>query len=270
MDAVDASIALLRVLKTKLKEENQSRLIVQHAYADFERIPDGALNSLFLIGIEPHHVVGTEQKNAADMKLCIDVMSTLYTRSDIKTFYLMAGDRDYIPVLRELEEHARTVNVVAFRRQTSGDLLKIIGEENYLDATELIESAIRVQMVEPTSHTPSTVPNRSNQKPTHALILPDYPSVDFKDEVKVQDQYMYAAINVLMKHFEGKQEVWVSPFLRRLRDELPELEDWERKELITDLVEVGAIKVEKRRGEPNDYSVIIVNWNHTDIRELVS
>lgn len=275
MDAADACISVLRSLQKRVRDERAEKCIVQHAYADFERVQDGALNSLFLMGIEPHHVVGTEQKNAADMKLCIDAMTTLYTRPDVTTFYLMAGDRDYIPVIRHLEEHGREVMVVAFRKQTSGDLLKIVGE-GYWDATDLIEPSTRTVMVEPITQTPMPKKKAGAQAAVKTttvasppLPLPEYPASEFSDPHTIDDQYVYNALIILMENFQDKPEVWVSPYLHRLRDGLPELEDWERKHLINDLVDSGAVKVEKRRGEPNDYSVLLVNWNHPDVRELV-
>lgn len=271
MDPVDASVSILRSLQKKVKEERSERCIIQHSYADFERIPS-AQNPLALMGIEPHHVVGTDQKNAADMKLCIDAMSTLYTRQDVRTFYLMAGDRDYIPLIRHLAEHAREVIVVAFRKQTSGDLLKVVGDDSYWDAEKMIESSIRVQMVEPENVVakPKAVAAAAHKVPvTPPPPHEEYPTVEFAPIKTIDDQYVYNALVILMENFQDKPEVWISPFLHRLRDGLTELEDWERKHLISDLEKAGAVKVEKRRGEPNDYSVLMVNWDHPDVRSLI-
>lgn len=270
MDPVDASISILRSLQQKVKVDRSERSIIQHSYADFERIPS-AQNPLALMGIEPHHVVGTDQKNAADMKLCIDAMSTLYTRHDVRTFYLMAGDRDYIPLIRHLVEHGREVIVVAFRKQTSGDLLKVVGDDCYWDAERLIDSTIRVQMVEPITVAPKPKAIMATAKAVVAPPAPEpeYPPAEFATAKSIDDQYVYNALVILMENFQDKPEVWISPYLHRLRDGLTELEDWERKHLLQDLVDVGAVKVEKRRGEPNDYSVLVVNWDHPDVRALV-
>jgi hypothetical protein len=63
-------------------------------------------------------------------------------------------------------------------------------------------------------------------------------------------------------------EIWASPFLRRLTDVLPELPDWERRQLLTHLRDAGAVRIEKREGEPHPFSVILVNYQHPDVREL--
>jgi len=67
----------------------------------------------------------------------------------------------------------------------------------------------------------------------------------------------------------GTPEIWASPFLRRLTDVLPELPDWERRQLLTQLRDDGAVRIEKREGEPHAFSVIIVNYQHPDVRELL-
>jgi len=71
--------------------------------------------------------------------------------------------------------------------------------------------------------------------------------------------------------FAGQQatpEIWASPFLRRLTDVLPELPDWERRQLLSHLRDAGALRLEKREGEPHPFSVIIINYQHPDVQDL--
>jgi hypothetical protein len=67
---------------------------------------------------------------------------------------------------------------------------------------------------------------------------------------------------------QATPEIWASPFLRRLTDVLPELPDWERRQLLNQLRDAGAVRLEKREGEPHPFSVILVNYQHPDVREL--
>ena len=85
-------------------------------------------------------MLGTDHKNAADMRMCIDVLEVLYTRAEISTFVLVAGDRDYIPVIQHLRRQARRVLGVGFRESVSGDLLLNLGDQQFLDARELLPS----------------------------------------------------------------------------------------------------------------------------------
>lgn len=47
-----------------------------------------------------------------------------------------------------------------------------------------------------------------------------------------------------------------------------QLADYLRKALINDLEADGAIRIEKGGGELFVYSVILVNYNHPDVREV--
>jgi hypothetical protein len=72
----------------------------------------------------------------------------------------------------------------------------------------------------------------------------------------------------MLENFGQYPEIFLSPFLRFLSDALSRLADFERKALLNDLDAVGAIRIEKRKGEPFDYSVLVVNYNHRAVREL--
>jgi hypothetical protein len=63
-------------------------------------------------------------------------------------------------------------------------------------------------------------------------------------------------------------ELWLGPFMRLITDELSELPEWERRDLINKLRDAGAIRIEKREGEPHPFSVIVVNYTHPDVWEL--
>ena len=137
----DHILEMLRNLRQKLKEAYNLDSIVLNAYADFERLDSAPQSALYLLGVDTKNVLGTDHKNAADMRLCIDVLEVLYTRAEISTFVLVAGDRDYIPVIQHLRRQARRVLGVGFRESVSGDLLLNLGEEQFIDARELLNQS---------------------------------------------------------------------------------------------------------------------------------
>ena len=137
----DHILEMLRNLRQKLKEAYNLDSIVLNAYADFERLDSSPQSALYLLGVDTKNVLGTDHKNAADMRLCIDVLEVLYTRAEISTFVLVAGDRDYIPVIQHLRRQARRVLGVGFRESVSGDLLLNLGEGQFLDARELLNES---------------------------------------------------------------------------------------------------------------------------------
>jgi hypothetical protein len=105
--------------------------------------------------------------------------------------------------------------------------------------------------------------------------LPDE-APDFAPSQPVVDATASRALAFILKEFqklEAKQqrrvrELWLGPFMRLLADELPELPDYERRDLLNKLREAGAIRIEKREGEPHPFSVIVVNYQHPTVQEL--
>ena len=136
-DLNDIVLDIVRTLRQQLSDKGLDCLI-SYAYADFERLATAPQGALYLMGVSTRNVLGTDHKNAADMQLCIDALEVMYTRPDIGTFVLVAGDRDYIPVLQHLRRQARQVLVAGFRESVSGDLLQNIGVDHFIDARDLL------------------------------------------------------------------------------------------------------------------------------------
>lgn len=275
-DAVSAMVETLRALKLGVKERFDHDAIILFAYGDFERLPDTVQNQLYLLGFDTRNVLGTEHKNAADMQLCIDAMHTLYVRADIAYFVIVAGDRDYIPVIKHVVSQGREVLVSAFKDATSGDLLEILGADRFFDLTDLVTAKFKLMSREEmTALEAREVPVRvvaSGQPAGSVTSEKPKPAPKFSDPRSIHDAEAKVALSTMLRHFGDKPEVWVSPYLHKLREELPELAEYERKSLISTLKTNGAIVVESRPGwkdgEPVDYSVIIINWDHPQVREL--
>ncbi len=307
-DPHDYALDLVRALRDTLKRELGLDSLVLNAYADFDKIPTGPQGPLYLMGVSTRNVLGTDHKNAADMQLCIDALEVLYTRPAIGTFVLVAGDRDYIPVLQHLRRQARQVKVVGFRESVSGDLLQMLGQEHFIDARALLP-AERLQALEDhraarqrqgeelrrlraqglagvqapaarqAAHDAASLPAAPAPPAAAARpamleqLLPEAPAtfapvrrITRTDERRVLEYLLQQA-----QKFSSQQatpEIWASPFLRRLTDVLPELPDWERRQLLNQLRDAGAVRLEKREGEPHPFSVILVNYQHPDVREL--
>ena len=270
--AHDLVLELIQDLRKKLSADYDQICIVQYAYADFEQIEVNAQGQHFLLGVETRNVVGTEHKNAADMRLCIDVMETMYTREEIGTFVLMAGDRDYIPVLQHLRKHAKTVQVVAFKENISGDLLTLVGE-GYIDAFSCLgkvsqsELEVGQERLNQYFELRAEASNEQAVQIAEARASGKIAHVAFEKAKRLNDKDSLIALEVMLHNFGDKPEVWFTPYLNKLRNALQHLAEYERKAIVTTLEMSGAIKVEKRRGEPHDYSVIVVNWDHPDVRE---
>lgn len=93
-------------------------------------------------------------------------------------------------------------------------------------------------------------------------------SMSFAKPIPLMTEEQRFCVKFMLKEYGTYPEIFIGPFLHRLTDSLPQLADYERKAILTDLEQFGAIRVEVRKGEPYDYRVIIVNYNHPDVREL--
>ena len=340
-DPHDTAVDLVRQLRETLKTQLGLDTLVMDAYADFDKIPAGPQGRLYLLGVNTHNVLGTEHKNAADMQLCIDAMSVLYTRPDIGTFVLVAGDRDYIPVLQHLRRQARQVKVVGFRESISGDLLQMLGAEHLLDARSLL-SPERLEALEAhrqrrltladeqrqlrerglsgaktaaalqaaADHSaasaaagstpaaasaaeaaaspgprleadpsgtfravgvaPRPAPPRAPASPNMLEALLEETPPPFAPPRRLVREAERHCLAIILEQLQRRntRELWVGPFLRQLTDLLPELPDYERRQLVNVLRDAGTLRIEKRNGEPHPFSVIVVNYNHPDVQAL--
>ncbi len=260
-------MGLIQSLRERLESAYGEITISLDAYADFERIEDNAQGDLYLLGFSTHNVLGTEHKNAADMKLCIDAMDILYTRTEIASFVLIAGDRDYIPVIQHLKRKAKVVRVVGFQGATSGDLLTTLGHQYFIDGEQFFSHVPQKAMANAASAVASGPVEVKVQQP-----VPPPSSVSAAPGLPVRSQQDYSklALGVVFKFFKGKSEVWMSPYLHKLRAEFPELSEPQRKAILSKLDESGAITIATRSGEVHDYTVFTLNWNHPDVREVAS
>ena len=292
----DHILELLRNLRAQLSEKYNLDCIVMNAYADFERLETAPQGALYLLGVNTHNVMGTDHKNAADMRLCIDVLETLYTRPEIGTFILVAGDRDYIPVIQHLRRQARHVLGVGFRESVSGDLLLNLGEEQFLDARSLLDEEtlsdlearrteqirLREERERRFAAQSSDIENRAralqqssgaSSENTDSAPFIEEP-VEFAPLRDIIEQDERECLRLVLEKLQRLQsthytnELWLGPFLRQLADEMPALADFERRRVLDSLTRAGAIRIEKRQGEPYPYSVVIVNYKHPQVVEL--
>ncbi len=285
---------IVRNLRLKLEGELGLQVIVMNAYADFERVGGGSLGALYLMGIMSQNVLGTAHKNAADMQMCIDLMQLLYTRSDMHTFVLVAGDRDYIPVVQHLKRFGRRVLVAAFRDTLSGDLLEIIGEQNFMDIQPLLSEASFTKLKEhrakeeakkvelPRIAGPKVVGHialdgkvkerpafpRSQSSPMPAgttIVTP--PSRIITQLTDGARECLACILNFIEER--RMAEPGITLLLRYLTDEMPLLANWERKELLEQLQMAGAISVVQKPGYDYAFSVAVVNYEHPAVQELM-
>lgn len=269
-DAGEALLSVVRKTREHFVDTFDTECIVENAYADFDRIEASIQGPLFLAGIETKNVLSTDHKNAADMRLCIDAMEVLYTRKEIECFVFVAGDRDYIPVIRHLKQMAKRVFVVAFNEALSGDLRQVVPDDRIIDIDQLGLDL----SVSKSSASERQLEEKPADRVAVASEIASTKQVRSKSDVPVESANERRALDVLLTNFSRHKEIWMTPFIKTLREELPLLAEYERKAIIGSLQTCGAISVEYREGiHPHSgeyvrYAVILVNWDHPTVREL--
>lgn len=154
---------LTKELKSLLNSDIiKGKVAVQRAYADWRRYPQYivplAEASVDLIFAPAY---GSSKKNATDIRLAIDALELVFTRSEIGTYILLSGDSDFSSLVLKLKEYGKYVIGVGIRESAS-DLLVQNCDEYYSysaltgltraseevaaaghDPWELVETAVR-------------------------------------------------------------------------------------------------------------------------------
>jgi uncharacterized LabA/DUF88 family protein len=109
----------------------RGKVAVQRAYADWRRYPQYIVplseSSIDLIFAPAY---GSSKKNATDIRLAIDALELVFTRSEIGTFILLSGDSDFSSLVIKLKEYGKYVIGVGIR-ESSSDLLVQNCDEYY-------------------------------------------------------------------------------------------------------------------------------------------
>ena len=240
---------LLLALRDRLAGQGV-RIVRGRAYADFGGLDDHTRHvqrSLYLHGIAPVYVPATMHRNTTDLQLAVDAVEMRDRHPEVGTFVLLAGDRDYAPVVAALLAHGRRVIVVGFKEHLSPYLLEHTEGGEFLDAAELLpEGAL----------------------PAEVEVGAPIQTTEFAEAQDPAYEIDYDALEVIERFFGQYEEIYLTPLLRRLSDEIGEVDGHDPKSLVADLEECGAARLERRKGMPYDYTVLLVNPEHPAVIEV--
>jgi uncharacterized LabA/DUF88 family protein len=246
-------IDLLQNIRGYFADEG-TPVAVARAYADFSGLDDHARHvqrALYLLGVEPVFVPSTMHRNTTDLQLAIDALELHEHRPELETVVIISGDRDYVPLVQALQQRGKDVVLIAFREHLSARLFEFVETGDQLDAEQFLTDDAR-------------------------SLLQDDPHAEEKPELRTQFNEVtdlpypidYEALRVIEDYFGQYEEVYLTPLLRKLSETLGDIEDHDPKSLIGDLEDAGAVRLERRRGMPYDYTVLLVNSEHPAVREV--
>ncbi|KXK56293.1 MAG: NYN domain-containing protein [Chlorobi bacterium] len=269
----DSISDIIRGVERQLDRKLNQNAIALKAYADFEELRNGIQSTLYEMGVETRNVAATGLNDSADLQLSIDALDLLYTRPDITTFVIVCADRDYIPLVQHIKRQGRTVILATLRTCISPDMLQFIGPSHYIDVAVAADPNAQRQLEQSArgngargKQRHAEVPGTEREWWDNGMEASDGMTGSFAEATELTNHEEQVCVDVLLKNYGHHAEVWISPFLRKLSDALPHLHDFERKAMLNTLEDAGAIRIEKRHGEPHDYSIILINRHHPNIR----
>ncbi|MFK7805259.1 MAG: NYN domain-containing protein [Anaerolineae bacterium] len=113
------------------------RVVVAHAFADWNRHSGSMTTALISNGMDPVYVPTffmdeggkqTPRKNAVDMYMAIDAMDVLHNRKSVDTFILLTGDSDFVPLVNAIRREGNRVIAIGVDGTTSSHLAQSVDE----------------------------------------------------------------------------------------------------------------------------------------------
>ncbi|NNE33683.1 MAG: NYN domain-containing protein [Rhodothermales bacterium] len=253
-DAHEAIERLIRSVSTSICGRSGVEVVSARAYADFSVFDNGSTvqHDLTQMGCDPKFTDSSVQLNAPELQLCVDAVRIGTNRPEIGLFVVITGNRPYLPLLQHLRASGKQIVLVGLRLPPARDLAGL-GNSHFVDAARLLTASRKA--------TPEEEPMPSFGPGLSTLIR------DNVEHVEVEDFAGLEALRIIEEHFGHYDEVYLTPLLRKLTEELDETSD-DPKTVIADLEKLGAVWLEKRTGYPYDYTVLLIDRTHPTVSRI--
>ena len=235
-DALEALVSLLQ-------RQMNAQVVVFNVYADQET-PREAVRDVLALGARAVLSCENSQRNASELELAMDGTALLATRPDLRRVVVVTGQRLYQPLLRRVKSEGRQVVLVSVEALRNRAAVLLDDQDRVMSIFELVPDAARPELAE-----------------AAPLARRDVTYTTIEDDGQLK------ALEIIEEFFGQYTEVYLTPLLRKLSDELDD-DTLDPKSLISDLEEAGAVYLEKRRGYPHDYTVLLVDGNHPDVDRI--
>lgn len=274
-DALSTCMDVLNELRRSTREQGEA-LVVERCYADWERLPASAQRQLQISGVLPRYVDGRTAKSSAGIEMSLDVLQVVLTRPELTHVILVGGDRDYLPVLRRLKEHHRSILIGSLKQALSGDVREFASNYSLAEVVELNKWVEGEE--EPPAQKVMKTPPQGTEKPKKEYEPQTTPPKNgyFKKrkELNIQvvewhERYLRVMMRFLADH--GYSEIHLSPFFRWLndQDDFRMVSTRDQRKVLDDLKTLGAVLVEDREGyQGYTFGVATLDWNHPLVQKV--
>lgn len=256
---IDYAHEIFDEVRRYLEEGDDTPTIFARAYGVFDTPTDEEdvqiPSALHQRGIEPVHVPDAMQDNTAEVRLTIDLTHFLAQGPAVETVVIVTGNRPYLPLVRWIREQGHRALVAAVNPPQTSDTPSFEEDSQYLDARNLLSQDSREALL-------ANAPENGAAY-TRAKSPSNPPPQQYQS---LSNPVARRAIEITEEHFGQYDEVYLTPLLRKLSDILGS--DHDPKSLVSDLEAAGAARLEKRNGYPYNYTVLIMNDDHPDVRDI--
>lgn len=252
---------LIRELRRYLTEELRISPVHTMAFGDFNSFDEDAgivMEALATEGVDPRYIHAGLDKRDPGLGLSIQASELLQSRPSLSAFVLVSGDNWYIPLVQHLQRAGKFVLVAALDLPASMTSISSEVSDSFLNARYLLDPRDRDAVTRKrkvSSETGALVGETSSQSRAPSQLS------------RVGDEGALRGLELIEEYFGQYEEVYLTPLLRKMSELLPG-EDGEPKDLVNTLQEAGAVWLEKRRGFPYDYTILVVNDEHPDVKEV--
>lgn len=167
-------------------------------------------------------------------------------------FVVLSGNQWFVPLVQRLFGKGHFVLMSTLESPSHADDLPSNCQDLYLNAEFLLGGPGRKMDLVRSEVEEEESPAES-QRPTVTTPL--------------DDPAARRTLESIDSYFGQYEEIYLTPLLRKLSEVMDDPDD-EPKLLINDLEQAGAVWLEKRRGFPHNYTVLLMNLEHPDVAEI--
>jgi len=201
-------------------------------------------------GIEPRFCFARSRDEAAAIELAMEAMALSRELGPGTAFVILSGNQWFVPLVQRLFRAGHFVLMSTLESPSEPDDLPADCQDLYLNAEFLLGG-----------------PGRKLDLSSSADEEEDAASKRPTEIVAITDTAVLKTLGIIESYFGQYEEIYLTPLLRKL-SEVFEDPDEEPKVLINDLEQAGAVWLEKRRGFPHNYTVLLMNLEHPDVAEI--
>lgn len=247
-------IELIKEVQRHVQDHLQLRTIRTVAFAS---LPPGhvqghrATGAWLASGIEPRFSHALASDEATTIDLAMEAVEIAVAQQSPHAYIILSGNQWFVPLVQRLQKKGHFVVMASLESPSRSDHFPADVMEAFLNVRFLLDK--------------TTFPGGDKGFDADGE-RPDEYAGGPAEIIPLDDDGARQALEVIEQFFGQYEEVYLTPLLRKLSEVLGDAE--EPKELVTILEECGAVWLEKRRGFPHNYTVLLVNDEHPDVEDV--